>query len=290
MSLSPIPPFGVSEFTSWPWSFEQDIENYSALGVEGIEICEFKLDETRAQAQLERVGELGLNISSVQPKLHSLFPDQPRPEPQQPRERMALYRQTIQRFAPVAPGTTLVSISGAAPDGNYRLAYETAVQEYRVLAEFAGEHGLKIALEPLHPILMNIDTFICTLGDALEIVAAVDLPNFGVFVDVWHLWPDPNAERLIRENGDKIFGVHINDWHRPRHFGDRVSLGKGQIDLSRFLRALHASGYSGTYTLELFSSEHLPDSLWKTDLTQLITENKVAFENLWQQALGEICN
>lgn len=286
MNIPALPPFGVSEFTTWPWTFEQDIENSAALGVDCIEVCEFKLDETRADSQLKRIGELGLQISSVQPRLHSLFPDEPRPEPREPQERMAMFRQTIQRFGKVAPNTTLVSITGAAPNGDYRLAFETAVREYRALAEFAGEHDIKIALEPLHPILMNVDTFICTLADALEIVDAVNLPNFGIFVDVWHIWPDADAEKIIRANGDKIFGVHINNWHRPRHFGDRAMLGTGQIDLPKLLRAIHESGYRGAYTLELFSSEHLPDSLWKSDLDQVIRENQAAFERLWQHAFA----
>ncbi len=36
--------FGVSEFTTWPWSFERDVERYPAHGIDVIEICEFKLN------------------------------------------------------------------------------------------------------------------------------------------------------------------------------------------------------------------------------------------------------
>lgn len=286
MSIPPLPAFGVSEFTTWPWSFERDVETYARLGVNAIEVCEFKLDPAKARAELESVAAAGLTISSVQPKLHSLFPDEPRPEPVEPAERMARVRDTIRLFAPVAAGTTLVSITGAAPGGNYRLAFETAVREYRALAEFAGEHGVRIAIEPLHPILMNVDTFICTLPEAMEIVAAVDLPNFGVFVDVWHVWPDPAAERHIRDCARKIFGVHVNDWHRPRHFGDRISMGKGQIRLGPLFRAIHESGYCGAYTLEMFSVEHLPDSLWKSDLEAVLKENLTAFEEIWNGEFG----
>lgn len=40
-------PFGISEFTTMPWSFEKDVERYAALGVQAIELCEQKLDEHR---------------------------------------------------------------------------------------------------------------------------------------------------------------------------------------------------------------------------------------------------
>lgn len=280
-----MPSFGVSEFTTWPWTFEEDLENYAALGVACIEVCEFKLDETRAAAQLALVGEMGLQISSVQPQLHSLFPDAPRPEPQEPTDRLDLFRRSIERFGQAAPGTTLVTISGAAPGGDYRRAFHTAVEEYRALAEFAAQHGVRIALEPLNPILMNVDTFICSLPDAMEIVHAVDHPAFGVFVDVWHVWPDAAAPDHIRECGDRIFGVHVNDWHRPRCAGDRASIGQGNLDLAPLLRAIHESGYRGAYTLEIFSDLALPDSLWKTDLTILIANNKAAFEKVWTESM-----
>ena len=280
------PLFGVSEFTTWPLSFEQDLEIYARAGVDCIEVCEFKLDDHRAAQQLTCVAELGLQISSVQPKLHSLFPDQPRPEPREPKARMAQFRRTIERFGKAAPGTTLVSITGAAPQGNYRRAFEVAVEEYRALAEFAGEHGVRVAIEPLNPILMNADTFVCSLPDAMEIVNAVNHPSFGIFVDVWHIWADATAEQHIANCGDKIFGVHLNDWHRPRCFGDRASIGRGCIDFVPLLRAIHQTGYSGAYTLEIFSETHLPDSLWKSDLAQLVTDNKTAFETLWKT----VCN
>ena len=83
--------FGVSEFTTTPWTFEQDVEQYSRLGVDAIEVCEFKLDEQRMGEQLALIAQHGLTISSVQPKIRTLFPSQSQPEPSDPRERMALF-------------------------------------------------------------------------------------------------------------------------------------------------------------------------------------------------------
>jgi len=276
--------FGISEFTTWPWTFEQDVENYAALGVDCIEVCEFKLDPSRAEEQLALVKAKGLTITSVQPRLHSLFPDQPRPEPKQPSERMARYRTTIDLFGKAAPGTTLVTIPGAAPDYDFREAYAVAAREYRALADYAADHGLRIALEPLNPILMNADTFICTLPDAMRVVEAVNRPNFGVWVDVWHIWEDAAATEHIRKCGDRIFGVHVNDWHMPRCFGDRVTIGRGEIDLPPLLRAIHDTGYRGAYTTEIFSDEKLPDSLWLADLSQVIRDNQSGFAIAWEQA------
>src|SRR6516165_4441202 len=106
---------------------------------------------------------------------------------------MALLRKSIQRFKKAADTATFVSITGAAPGANFREAFDVAVREYRALADFAADFGARVAVEPLNPILMNADTFICSLTDGLLLVEAVDRPNFGIFVDVWHIWQDAAA-------------------------------------------------------------------------------------------------
>src|SRR5256885_7312216 len=89
-----VPEFGVSEFTTWPWTFERDVEEYQRLGITAIEVCEGKLDPARAGEQLRTVAAAGMRISSVQPRVHSLLPDFPRPEPADPGARMAAYRRS----------------------------------------------------------------------------------------------------------------------------------------------------------------------------------------------------
>lgn len=287
MTTRQNPPFGVSEFTTWPWNFEQDVENYARLGVDTIEVCEFKLDSGRAQEQLELIRASGLTISSVQPRTHALYPDSMNPTPKSPTERVPRYRQTIELFGKAAPGVTLVAITGIAPAGNYREAYQVAAREYRGLAEYAADHGVRIALEPLHPTLMNTDTILCAITDALRVVAEVNHPSFGIWLDVWHIWQDPLVLEHIRACGDRIFGVHVNDWHMPRSFGDRAIIGQGQINnLSPMLKTIHETGYRGAYALELFSTEDLPDSLWKGDLSAVITESRDGFRSAWENAFA----
>lgn len=280
---TPPPPFGVSQYTTWPQSFDDDLALYREAGIGHIEVCEAKLDEADPEPQLERLRASGLRVASVQPRLHSLFPDAPRPEPREPRERMALLRKTMARFGRHFPGTTLVTIPGAVPDGDYALGYRTAAREYREAAKAAADLGVRLALEPLNPILMNVDTFLCSLAQAERVVAEVDHSAFGLFVDVWHIWEDEGAPRRLEQAGDRIFGVHVNDWRTPRAFGDRCLPGEGEIPLVSLLRAIRRSGYAGAYTLELFSETRLEGSLW-ADPRRTVTEGKKAFEKIWREA------
>lgn len=279
--MKPLP-FGISQFTTWPQTFEQDLKLYRQAEINFIEVCEAKLNPTQADSQLQQLKDLGFTVSSVQPRLHSLFPDFPRPEPKSPRERMGHLRKTIELFGRHFPGVTLVTITGAAPNGNYAHAYRTATEEYKELAKVAADHGVRVAVEPLNPILMNVDTFLCSLTQAGRVIEAVNHPQFGLFVDVWHIWEDGDASALIQKYGDKIFGVHVNDWLDPRAFGDRHLPGEGVIPLVKLLKAIHQTGYKGAYTLEMFSETHLTGSFW-TDPSRTVHEGKMAFAKIWEQ-------
>ena len=275
--------FGVSEFTTWPLAFEADLALYQECGVDAIELCEFKLaDGARGEDQFLELKDSGLRLASVQPRLHSLFPDAPRPEPVAPRERMTLLAATMSRIGKHFPGATLVSITGAAPRADFAGAYRTAVGEYGRLARVAADCGVRLAIEPLNPILMNADTFLCTLRQAARLVDEVDHPAFGLFVDVWHVWEDAEALAMIDQHGPKIFGVHVNDWNPPRAFGDRHLPGDGEIPLVSLLRAIHATGYDGAYTLEIFSETHLEGSLW-LDPRRTVSEGRRQFHEIWRQ-------
>jgi sugar phosphate isomerase/epimerase len=47
--------FGISQFTTWPWPFEQDMYEYAAAGATAIEIRKFKLDRADYAPQLEAI-------------------------------------------------------------------------------------------------------------------------------------------------------------------------------------------------------------------------------------------
>jgi sugar phosphate isomerase/epimerase len=256
---------------------------FRETGMDAIEVCEAKLNEVDPNPQLEELRATGTRVSSVQPRLHSLFPDLPRPEPVSPRERMKRLQASIELFGRHFPGTTLVTITGSAPAGNYALAYETAALEYGEIARIAADNGVRVALEPLNPILMNVDTFICSIAHARRIIEAVDHPHFGLMLDVWHVWEDAAVLTEIRSMSGRIFGVHVNDWRTPRAFGDRLLPGQGEIPLVELLRAVRATGYDGIYTMEIFSELSLKGSLWADPRSTLI-DGLMSFAQIWRQA------
>ena len=274
--------FGISEFTTWPWSFERDLAQFAAHGVDAIEICEFKLDRDDYAPQLRRLAASGLGVSSVQSTVHSLFPDSLAPSPRRPEDRVHHMKWAIERIAPHVPGDVpFVVITGAAPDGDTQMVYDACLEALPDLAEFAAEHGVRIAFEPLNPVLFNTDTALWGLDQALELVARIDHPALGICLDSWNVFQTPDLHDVIRACGERIFLVQLSDWRRPRSGADRVGLGDGSIDNAAIVRSAREAGYAGPYVVEIFSDESLPDSIWRSDLDAAIDRNAEAFVRIW---------
>ncbi len=277
--------FGVSEFTTMPWTFEQDVEAYARLGVQAIEVCEAKMDPVRMEEQIALPAARGLEITSIQPATRTLFPSKGQPTPLDIGERLARFRETITRMAPSVPSAVFVTNTGIPPAGNIQLVWDTAIPAYRELAAFAAGHGARVALEPLNASIVNIETAVWTLAQAMEIVRAVDHPAFGICLDCWNVWQNAGILDGIRQAGDRIFVVQISDWRTPRSFEDRLVPGQGEIPLPAFLRAVRESGFTGAYSVEIFS-RGVPGALWEADLEQVIRDSRAGMDQAWQQSFA----
>lgn len=91
------------------------------------------------------------------------------------------------------------------------------------------------------------------LADLLE-----PIPDLGLHLDIGHCnlqVPANTAEELIRVYGGRVKHVHVHD-NKGGYADLHLPLGVGSIDFYGSLRGLHAWGYDGTVTLEVFSEDH----------------------------------
>ena len=274
--------FGFSEFTTWPWPFRRDLERYKAAGATVIEVCEFKLPHGDYGESLDKIEEAGLRAASVQAAVHSIFEDSMSSKPADPDDRIAEIKNAIALSAPHVPkGTPFIVITGIPPEGNIKKAVEKTVEGLKDLGEFAAQHGVRIAFEPLNPVSLHEDTAVWGLDQGIELVEKVHHPAVGICIDTWNVWQTPNLEETIRQCGGKILVVQMSDWKTPRSTADRYSLGDGVIPLASMIRAIRTTGFVGPWVVEILSSYHLDGSLWKGDLDELLRKNRDAFERLW---------
>ena len=161
--------------------------------------------------------------------------------------------------------TCFVLVVGSLPEGSRDLTAARAQVEDGVLRllEHAKKVGIRLALEPLHPMYAGDRSCLNTLQQALDLAEKIEpdspsLPSLGVAVDVYHVWWDPDLAREIARAGkaNRLFGYHVCDWLVPTRdlLTDRGMMGDGVIDL-RMIRALmESAGYNGPVEVEIFSS------------------------------------
>lgn len=229
---------------------------------------------TEARTQLRNLRERGFKVVSVQTSVHSLFPDRLRPEPKDPIDRMRVFVSEMDLFVEHWPDTDVpfVVIGGAAPGYDFRLAWETAEELLPELLRHAERRGVRLAFEPIHPIFMHKDTFICALDETLALISRFGLDRMGYVLDVFHLWQEPDLLPRLCDSVHRLMLIHLSDFPRyqPRALDDRLIPGTGIIPLRRLLNGVLEAGYGGPVALEVLSDLKLPDSLWRADPAEVI--------------------
>ena len=144
-----------------------------------------------------------------------------------------------------------------------------------------------VALEPIHPSLAGLFSFINDLPAAAKLAADAGEPNIGLIVDMWHLGDNPHFILDIQEHAELVSLVHLNDRApTPRSWCDRLLPGDGVADVPAVLGTLARAGYDGWYELEVISDDGtygnaFPDSLWRLDPAELLRRARARFFDAW---------
>lgn len=277
---------GFSEFTTMPWSFERDLEAYAANGALAMEVVEDKLDPDRFAEQLAAIGAAGLSISGVQPTIRTFFGSRMAPEPALLEDRVAALRGSIERLGRHAGGAPFLTNTGAHPSGDMDEAMRVVARELKALTPVAADHGVRLALEPLNPSSMNVESAIWTVDQALTVIENTGRDEVGLCLDYWNVWQNAGLEQAIARAGDRLFTVQASDWRPPRSFADRLVLGDGPIPLGELMRATRRAGFDGAYVVEIFSKD-VADSLWEGDLDATLRRSKAGMERAWARSFDE---
>jgi sugar phosphate isomerase/epimerase len=166
----------------------------------------------------------------------------------------------------------LVLVCGPAADRDIagaRLMIEDALG---VLLPEAKAAGVKLGIEPLHPMFAADRSAIVTLGEANQLVEKFKSDYLGVVIDVFHIWWDPRVLPEIARASGHILGYHVSDWAVPLPgiLLGRSMMGDGVIDFRLLRNAVEAAGYTGPIEVEIFNQ-----ALWDTpgdEVLQLIKE------------------
>jgi D-psicose/D-tagatose/L-ribulose 3-epimerase len=129
-----------------------------------------------------------------------------------------------------------------------------AVENTRVLGQYARDLGLEIAieLEPFHLSLVNsVDTMLRFLDD-------VGLPNVRANCDISHLHLVQTPFEEVQKLEGRIAHVHLSDCDGKVH-GD-LPPGRGCTPIQDYLAQIQKTGYDGVVSIELEYSPE-PDKI-----------------------------
>ncbi|MFI2210987.1 sugar phosphate isomerase/epimerase family protein [Streptomyces sp. NPDC020141] len=192
----------------------------------------------------------------------------------------ALYDNRLAIEEAAVLGTdTLVLVSGGLPPGGRDLAgaRERVADALGELVPYAAERGVRLAIEPLHPMYAADRCVVSTLAQALALAERFPADRVGVAVDTYHVWWDDTAPDAVTRAGaaGRLYAFQLADWITPLPEGvltGRGQLGDGSIELRRWWERMDAAGYRGPVEVELFN-----EGLWRREGSEVLEETIARF-------------
>jgi len=174
-------------------------------------------------------------------------------------------RRWLDQAAAIGAGSLITITGGLGEDEtDLRFARDRALEGLAMLVSDARAAGIRLALEPLHPMVCGYRSVISTMREAnawLDQLNADDV--MGIALDTYAVWWEPDLQQEITRAGDRIIAFHVSDWLAdPSDVRlDRGMPGDGLIDLPLIRRWAEAAGYRGPIEVEIFSEQ----DWWKRD-------------------------
>ncbi|MEU7792733.1 sugar phosphate isomerase/epimerase family protein [Micromonospora tulbaghiae] len=254
----------LNQRTTQRWSVAEAVGGCVRAGIPAIGLWREPVAEIGVPAAARLVADAGLRVSSLCRGGFLTAADEAGRI-----EALADNRSAIDEAAALR-AACLVLVVGGLPPGSRDLAgaRQRVADALAELAPYAAERGVRLALEPLHPMYCADRAVLSTLGQALDLAEAFPAEQVGVVVDTFHVWWDPDVWRQIARAGTRIASFQVCDFLTPLPADvllGRGMMGDGHIDFPPLRRAVEAAGYSGDVEVEIFNVE-----VWATDPDQVL--------------------
>ncbi len=267
--MSPVPLAAdrlcIHQVTLMQCDFAQSIACLARHGVGKTAVWRDKLAETGVAEAVRILNDHGVAVVSL--CAGGLLTA---PGPAQWQQALDDNCRWIEQAAAIG-ATSLVTITGGLDggDGDAEAARQRALAGLARLVPEARAAGVRLALEPLHPMVFGARSVISTLKEAnamLDLLNADDV--MGLAVDSYALWWDSELEDQIDRAASRIINFHVSDWLRETRDIrlDRGMPGDGLIDNRRIRQRLESAGFDGPVEVEIFSEL----DWWKRDPDEVV--------------------
>ena len=233
-------------------SFEESIDCFARNGVNSTALWKPLVDEVGVKNAKKYLRDSGVSAISMCPLVLL--------EPQNENDSFLRAKQHLQFLEEAAEleVNSVIVITGGLSPGNRDLKgqRQKVVEELEQLIGQAESTGLKLSLEPLHPMVCGTRSVISSLSEANDILDKLKRDDvMGIAVDTYALWWDARLKEEIQRAGSRLLNFHVSDWlHETRDVRlDRGMPGDGQIDNALIRSWMNEAGYKGAVEVEILS-------------------------------------
>jgi sugar phosphate isomerase/epimerase len=259
----------LNQITTSTWSVAEAAEGCARHGVPSIALWRHKIQEAGLAASVRHVRDAGLHVSSV--CRGGMFPAPSEPE----RKKNIEDNFRAADEAAALNADSLVMVVGGCSGIDLEEARKMVADGIAALVPHARERGVRIGLEPLHPMYAADRSVLNTIGQALDLAAAYTPNEVGVILDTFHIWWDPQVAELIAQSAGRIYGFHVSDWlvPLPDVLLGRGLMGDGVIDNRKLRLLAEKAGYAGPIEVEIFNR-----ALWDSNPDDVLKQVIDRFE------------
>ncbi len=172
----------------------------------------------------------------------------------------------------------LTLIAGGLPlhDPSIRSAENRLRGLLEELEPHARAAGVRLALEPLHPLFVQSRSVVTTISQALRVVEDFPVESVGVLIDAYATFWDPNFDDDVLAAGNRIAGYQVSDFTLPlpvpENMNGRLFPGDGSLDLGALTSSVRRAGYAGPIEVEIFNED-----IWRLPLQTIVDHTVDSF-------------
>jgi sugar phosphate isomerase/epimerase len=286
MSAESMGRLSLNQWTVRNWTVREAVEGCARHGIGAIGLWREHVADAGLAATAKLVRDAGLRVSSL---CRGGFFGRP--------GWLADNRAAIDEAAELG-AACLVLVAGGLPSDNSNkrrrdagggalaAAREHVAEAVAELVPHAAGRGVRLAIEPMHPMYCADRGVVSTLRQALDMAAAEAPDAVGVVVDTFHLWWDPDAVAQIARAGrdGRIASFQVSDFLCPLPADvllGRAMMGDGVIDFGPLCEAVTEAGYRGDVEVEIFNAD-----VWAADPDVVLATMKERYAGLVAPALS----
>ncbi len=259
----------LNQITTTKWSVGEAVEGCVRHGISSIALWRHKIAETGLAASVRLVKDAGLHVSSV--CRGGMFPA---PTGTERKKNIEDNFRAVDEAAALNADSLVMVVGGCVGFG-IEEARKMVADGIAALVPYARKCGVRIGLEPLHPMFAADRSVLVTIGQALELASLYDPQEVGVILDSFHIWWDPQVAELIARSTGRIYGFHVSDWlvPLPDILLGRGLMGDGVINNCKLRFLVEEAGYTGPIEVEIFNR-----ALWDSDPDAVLSQVIERFE------------